>query len=155
MKPNLVTLLFLWFPLSCADGDSRTSFGSSDGGAEASAADGTFQQAATPCEDSATHVYVLSDKSELHRFRPGELRFEKVGLVSCDTVLPNSMAVDRFGTAWVNYKNGNLYRVSTRNAACLKTAYEGSQGGFASFGSAFATNGPSPARDLRGHLPSA
>jgi hypothetical protein len=125
--------------LSCADGDSRTSF---DEGADAGAPSASFQESSTPCEDSATHVYVLSDKSELYRFRPGALTFEKVGLVSCDTVLPNSMAVDRLGTAWVNYKNGSLYRVSTRDAQCVKTEYEAAPGGFASFGSAFATNGP-------------
>jgi hypothetical protein len=127
-------------PFACADGDSRTSFDGSDAGTDA-LPDGAFQEAATPCEDAATHVYVLSDKSELYRFRPGELAFEKVGAVSCDTLVPNSMAVDRFGTAWVNYKSGDLYRVSTRNAACRPTPYE-AQGGFTSFGSAYATNGP-------------
>ena len=135
MKRLIVVLL-----LSCADGESRTSFdeGAPDGGAP----NGSFQESSTPCEDSATHVYVLSDKSELYRFRPGALTFEKVGLVSCDGMLPNSMAVDRFGTAWVNYKSGSLYRVSTRNAQCAKTDYEAAPGSFASFGSAFATNGP-------------
>ena len=103
-------------PFACAEGDSRTTFDLGDGGSDASP-DGTFQEAATPCEDAATHVYVLSDKSELYRFRPWQLLFEKVGAVGCDTLIPNSMAVDRFGTAWVNYKSGDLYRVSTRNAA--------------------------------------
>jgi hypothetical protein len=134
-------LLVLLSSLSCATGESSTSSGSGDAG-DASAPDGAFQEAATPCEDSTTHVYVLSDKSELYRFRPASLAFEKVGSVGCDTLVPNSMAVDRFGTAWVNYKSGDLYRVSTRNAACLPTPYESGQGGFTSFGSAFATNGP-------------
>lgn len=138
---RLVIVLAVVVPVSCADGDSRTTFDSGDGGTDA-APDGAFQEAATPCEDSATHVYVLSDKSDLYRFRPGQLLFEKVGSVGCDTLIPNSMAVDRFGTAWVNYKSGDLYRVSTRNAACLPTPYEPGQGGFTSFGSAFATNGP-------------
>lgn len=140
MNRCFVVLLALPFPLiACADGETRGSF--DEGAADAGAPSGSFVESSTPCEDAATHVYVLSDKSELYRFRPGQLTFEKVGPVSCDTVLPNSMAVDRFGTAWVNYKSGNLYRVSTRNAACAKTDYV-AQGGFASFGSAFAKNGP-------------
>ena len=137
----LAVLLLLPLPFACADADQRSSFDVGNAGFDASA-DGAFQESATPCEDAATHVYVLTDKSELYRFRPGELRFERVGVVTCDKLVPNSMAVDRLGTAWVNYKSGKLYRVSTRNAACVETAYEPSQGGFMSFGSAFATNGP-------------
>jgi hypothetical protein len=141
VTPVAVVVVACPVVLSCADGESRTSFDGSDGGSDAPAPNGAFEASTTPCEDSATHVYVLSDRSELYRFRPGELKFEKVGLVSCDPNLPNSMAVDRFGTAWVNYKSGTLYRVSTRNTACLKTDYA-PLGAFASFGSAFATNGP-------------
>jgi hypothetical protein len=118
------------------------SWDDSDGGRGPSIPEGSFQQAATPCEDAATHVYVLSDESELYRFRPAQLLFEKVGDVSCDPNIANSMAVDRFGTAWANYHSGELYQVSTRNAACSKTTYRPGQGGFLSFGSAFATRGP-------------
>ena len=33
---------------------------------------------------------------------------------------PNSMAVDRSGTAWVNYSDGRLFKVSTKDAKCTK-----------------------------------
>jgi hypothetical protein len=50
------------------------------------------------------------------------------------------MAVDRSGTAWVNYSDGRLFRVSTRDAKCTATAFEPGQSGMTKFGMAFASN---------------
>jgi hypothetical protein len=51
------------------------------------------------------------------------------------------MAVDRKGTAWVNYDDGSLYKVSTADASCAATTFERNQAGFSTFGMAFASNG--------------
>ena len=120
------------------------------GGDEASASDGEEQASdeaqpepsATACEDVATHVYVITDAADLYRFRPHELVFERVGHVHCPSAsVPNSMAVDRFGIAWVNYHDGGLYRVSTTDARCAGvTGFTRMQSGYDSFGMAFASN---------------
>jgi hypothetical protein len=52
------------------------------------------------------------------------------------------MAVDRSGTAWVNYSDGGLFKVSTQDASCQATTFKKGQSGFTRVGMAFATNGP-------------
>ena len=51
------------------------------------------------------------------------------------------MAVDRSGTAWVNYASGHLYKVSTTDASCVDSGFAPNQAGFLKFGMAFATQG--------------
>jgi hypothetical protein len=79
------------------------------------------------CSEAATHVYVLSTSNELYSFQPDKKLFTKIGTLGCNTALqPNSMAVDRNATAWVNYvasdglsdNQGALYPVSTKDASC-------------------------------------
>jgi hypothetical protein len=50
------------------------------------------------------------------------------------------MAVDRAGTAWVNFSDGALFKVSTATAACTATSFQKGQSNFTRFGMAFATN---------------
>ena len=94
------------------------------------------------CSDAAKLVYVVSDSNELFSFAPDKLAFAKIGTLNCDAgaASPNSMAVDRSGTAWVNYSDGGLFKVSTADASCTATTYEKGQGGLQRFGMAFATN---------------
>jgi hypothetical protein len=81
----------------------------------------------TDCDEAATFVYVLSTDNDLYRFKPQDKLFEKIGPLACPTNLqPNSMAVDRTATAWVNYVDsditgdsaGQIFRVSTADASC-------------------------------------
>jgi hypothetical protein len=122
-------------------GSSGTSGSSIGGTSGASGTSGGGNQAG--CSDAAKLVYVVSEDDELFSFAPDKLAFAKIGDLNCpsDGASPNSMAVDRTGTAWVNYSDGALYKVSTTDASCTKTTYEPLQGGFQRFGMAFATNG--------------
>lgn len=130
--------VFLLFLGACASSENTRNFGQ-----EPSSSGGFVNDAAAPtggCSDAAKLVYVLSDDDDLHSFAPDNLVFKKVGRLSCSGISPNSMAVDRSGTAWVNGQDGGLYRVSTRDASCTPTTFAKSQNGFFRFGMAFASN---------------
>ena len=94
------------------------------------------------CSEAAKLVYVVSDSNELFSFRPDTTTFTSIGTLSCpsDGATPNSMAVDRSGTAWVNFSDGGLFKVSTSDAGCSATGFQRGQSGFQRFGMAFATN---------------
>lgn len=94
------------------------------------------------CSDAARMVYVLSAEYELYRFEPDRLAFTKLGQLSCPSMgaTPNSMAIDRSGTAWVNYSDGSLFKVSTKDASCEATKFQAGQSGIVKFGMAFASN---------------
>ena len=96
----------------------------------------------TGCSEAAKLVYVVSDLNELFSFKPDTGTFAKIGELKCpSTSTPNSMAVDRTGIAWVNFSDGNLFKVSTADASCQATTYVPDQQGFHTYGMAFATNG--------------
>lgn len=100
---------------------------------------------AQPCAEGAGLVYVVSATGELYSFRPDVLKFRRIGPLRCPAppgVRPNSMAVDRSGTAWLNYGDGSLFRASTRDASCEPTPYEPGQHRFGRVGMAFASTGP-------------
>ena len=94
------------------------------------------------CSEAAKLVYVVSDSNELFSFAPDKTAFKKIGQLDCPSsgATPNSMAVDRSGTAWVNFSDGGLFKVSTADASCQATSYQKGQGGFVRFGMAFATD---------------
>lgn len=94
------------------------------------------------CSEAAKLVYVVSDQNELFSFAPDKLSFTKIGELDCPAGLatPNSMAIDRTGNAWVNFSDGALFKVSTRDASCSATSFQKNQNGFVRFGMAFATN---------------
>jgi hypothetical protein len=92
---------------------------------------------AESCSDAAKLVYVVSDENHLYTFAPNKLpdvaaAFTDLGLLGCsepgDTV--NSMAVDRHGTAYVNYASGKIFRVDTKTLACTDTGFLPGQEGF-------------------------
>lgn len=52
---------------------------------------------------------------------------------------PNSMAVTRSGIAFSNFHDGNLFAISTLNAACKAIPYVGSQNGWTTYGMGYAS----------------
>ena len=99
------------------------------------------------CSDAAKLVYVVDSTNGLHSFNPATLAFNPIGKLKCPTTggsaTPNSMAVDRSGTAWVNFSDGELFKVSTTDASCTATSFDPSQNpsGGSHWGMAFSTNG--------------
>ncbi|AKV04596.1 hypothetical protein AKJ09_11259 [Labilithrix luteola] len=94
----------------------------------------------TDCAEENKLIYVLSsgDKA-LHRFDPMSLSFTRIGTIACPTTADTfSMAVDRKGIAWVEFTDGRIYNVDTKDAHCTETPFRGHQPGFSSFGMGFA-----------------
>ncbi|MFO0742175.1 MAG: hypothetical protein U0270_40255 [Labilithrix sp.] len=74
------------------------------------------------CAEGTDLVYVVSRDGTLHSFDPSELRFRRIGRLDCPGVgrsLPESMAVDRSGQAWVGFDNGTLALASITTAQCV------------------------------------
>lgn len=109
---------------------------------------GTFVDSGTTigadgCTEAARLVYTVTEDNVLYSFSPATLTFKVVGTLKCSAAAnPNSMAVDRSGTAWVNYSDGSLFKVSTADASCSPTTFVAGQHGFGRFGMAFASNSP-------------
>ena len=73
-------------------------------------------------------VYLVTKERKLYSFDPrrsGMSAYDLIGTLECERsgYNPQSMAVDRKGTAWVFYDSGKLYRVSTADASCSPTTY--------------------------------
>ena len=104
------------------------------------------------CPDAdSTFIYVVTDTNELLSFYPPTATFKPVGILNCPATknaTPFSMAVDRKGAAYVVYSDGNLFKVSTKDASCKATAFVPNQGDFSQFGMGFATIGVGPAEEL-------
>ncbi|HEX3343968.1 MAG TPA: hypothetical protein VHS09_05315, partial [Polyangiaceae bacterium] len=89
-------------------GNSGSSGGSSGGSSSGSFGDGGGSGSSSGGSDctgqAADFVYVLSAENDLYSFAPDKKLFTKIGPLACNTALsPNSMAVDRNATAYVNY----------------------------------------------------
>ncbi len=126
-------------------GDATVLFSDGGGGV-------TNPATADDCSEAAKLVYVVSAEYDLYSFYPSDSVFKKIGRLACpdpgpdvsiptQVATPNSMAVDRSGTAWVNYSSGKLYKVSTTDASCKATSFQPGQDGVYKFGMAFSTNG--------------
>ena len=150
----LLALAALAASLALACGSSSSTFddtpkvndgldgGSSSGTIGGGKTDGGVGPNQTGCSEAAKLVYVVSDLNELFSFKPDTGTFTKIGELKCPSAsTPNSMAVDRTGVAWVNFSDGNLFKVSTSDASCEATKYVPDQEGFHTYGMAFATNG--------------
>jgi hypothetical protein len=99
------------------------------------------------CPDAgSTLIYVITSDNELMSFYPPTGSFNTIGTIQCNDpnamAAPFSMAVSRSGIAYVVFTNGgNLYRVSTKTAACQKTPFVPGNGGFpAQFGMGFSAD---------------
>lgn len=73
------------------------------------------------CAEGTDLVYVVSRDGSLHSFDPASLAFRRIGTLQCPNTfgsLPESMAVDRSGQAWVGYDNGTLALASITTGEC-------------------------------------
>ncbi len=99
-----------------------------------------------------TFVWAVSTDDMLLRFDPPSATFSPVGKLVCpgsNGSHPFSMAVDRKGTAWVEYDNGSLYAVSTADGSCQPSVYVPNQmPPFSNFGMGYATIGAGPSEQL-------
>ncbi|MGO8999255.1 MAG: hypothetical protein ACLQVI_38510 [Polyangiaceae bacterium] len=105
---------------------------------------------ADQCTDATRLVYVVSRENALYSFAPATMTFTEVGTIACpseSSEFPFSMAVDRTGTAWVLFTDGNLFNVSTKDASCTRTTFIPDQAGFSLFGMAFVSDGPDASTD--------
>jgi hypothetical protein len=89
------------------------------------------------CDDSTKLVYLLDADNSLWSFKPNQTditlsKLTLIGPLTCSTTMqPNSMAVDRTGTAWVEYvpmdetdtTHDQLFKVNVTTAACTATSY--------------------------------
>jgi len=97
------------------------------------------------CEEETKQIFVLATDKGLYRFHPDTLKFVHIGQLACPTSAGTfSMGIDRRGTAWVEFTDGRLYAVDTRNGSCKATAFRPGQTGFETFGMGFARNGDTP-----------
>ncbi|HEY3821094.1 MAG TPA: hypothetical protein VGL81_28210 [Polyangiaceae bacterium] len=100
------------------------SSGGSSGGLLGDGGGGSSSGGSNCTGQAADFVYVLSAENDLYSFAPDKKLFTKIGPLGCTTPLsPNSMAVDRNATAYVNYvadddSTGQIFQVSTTDASC-------------------------------------
>jgi len=102
------------------------------------------------CSAASQLVYVVSRENDLYSLRPDVVTLTHIGSLSCPAssgAFPFSMAVDRSGTAWILYTDGNLFNVSTKDASCRRTSFLPNQAGFSLFGMGFASNGAGASTD--------
>lgn len=88
------------------------------------------------CPDAGeTLVYLLGASNELYSFYPPTLTFHNIGTIGCTgNSTPNSMAVTRTGIAFTSFHDGNLFQISTLNAACKPTTYVPNQHNWITYG---------------------
>ena len=114
----------------CAPSGGSDSGGTLNLGVPDATGGGTPTDLSGDCSDASKLVYVASDANDLYSFAPDKLTFTKLGRLDCPSSTVNSMAVDRSGTAWVNYDDGLVYKVAIATLKCEATAYAPGQGGF-------------------------
>lgn len=115
-----------------------------DGGGFQGGAPGTGGGAPDDCSEASKLVYIIGAGNQLYSFAPQTLTVSPVGQVSCPSggATPFSMAVDRAGTAWVIFSDGQLFAVDVTTAACTATAYAPGQQGLSTFGMGFVATTP-------------
>ena len=85
------------------------------------------------CDAGATLIYVVTQQGQMLSFNPPTNAFTLIRQLACPVTIgadatPFSMAVDRSGTAYVEFqtqnpKQGELFRVSTATGACSATGF--------------------------------
>jgi len=155
-----ILLLAFAFVVGCsADGETTGSQGGSGSGGSQGQGGGLNLGGSgasgngPSCSEAATLVYLLSDFDELYSFHPAERTFTKIGVLGCPTALqPNSMAIDRNATAWVNYVDasdatGAVFRVDTSDASCEPTPVVDLPEGWRRMGMGFSSDEPGSAEE--------
>lgn len=102
---------------------------------------------ATCADDGVQLIYVVDSAHQLLSFDPRKLPddpFHRVGRLDCRARAggPYSMSVDRHGTAWVIYDDGELFKVSITDAHCERVDYRPGATGFFRFGMGFVADTP-------------
>ena len=100
------------------------------------------------CSDASKLVYVIADGTNMmYSFAPDKLLFTQLGVPECQTTATvNSMAIDRNGTAWVNYADGSIWKVNPSTMACEATTFASGQAGFSNrLSMGFSSNAPGSA----------
>jgi hypothetical protein len=91
------------------------------------------------CSESAKLIYLVTSSTsgganELYSFnptKPGRSAYTRVGALNCpSTSSPQTMGVDRTGTAWVFYSDGRLFKVDVASARCTATTFTYPGAGF-------------------------
>lgn len=132
-----------------SDGGGGGAGGSAPSGSTGSAflTSGQGTGGADDCAASAKLIYVVSVDNYLHSFDPnipGTAAYKTVGPLTCSSSgNPQSMSVDRDGTAYVFYDSGEMFQVSTLDASCKPTSYvHPVQNGFNQLGMGFTATTP-------------
>jgi len=111
---------------------------------------GTGGASGDGCSEAAKLVYVVGEGNELYSFYPPTLELHEIGIIDCPSggATPFSMAVDRSGTAWVLFSDGNIYHVDVTTAACTATSFVPDQvPDFDRFGMGFVADAPGSAAE--------
>jgi hypothetical protein len=102
-------------------------------------------------------IYLVSDSNEIYTLDPVTQKVDDRGAFACPgeptppdpatgSGAANSMAVDRNGTAWVNFQDGRIFRLNTSSMTCTSTSFQPGQAGFSlDLGMAFVSDGPGSA----------
>jgi hypothetical protein len=118
-----------------------------------------------PCTAPGVNLlYLLDDESRLQSFDPENLTFHVIGQPDCNPAAPldswnastgetvarpYAFAVDENALAWVLYTSGEIFRVSTVDAACVgNTGYTPQQNGMDLFSMAFVGRGSGQGESL-------
>ncbi len=92
----------------------------------------------TDCVPEASLIYVVTEERELYSFDPQKNAFNLLANVDCASgSYANSMAIDRAANAWINYGDGSLWKVSTKQPGCISTGFKPGQQGVGLFGMGF------------------
>lgn len=136
-------------PLAGAGGQDDDPFGL--GGRGAVLGEGSGDD----CSELAKPVYVLSTSNEIYRFWPDRKELTRLFVLDCQTDMrPNSMAIDRHATAWVNYVSsdgrgdvaGKLFKVDTEDGRCEPTSITLEEGWYR-LGMGFSSDASNPASE--------
>lgn len=118
-------------------------FGGVDGGGFGEAVDGGSGPLAE-CAEETKDIFVITEENTLYSFHPPTLVFKSIGRLECPTggATPTSMAVDRFGTAWIRHSDGLIWKVNTRTLDCDLTNFSppAQSEPFYKFGMGFSTS---------------
>lgn len=119
-------------------------FGSPDGGGFGDPADGGGGGKLPECAEETKDIFVITEENTLYSFHPPTLAFKSIGRIQCPTggATPTSMAVDRFGAAWIRHSDGLLWKVNTRTLDCELTNFSPTAQSepFFKFGMGFSTS---------------
>lgn len=127
---------------SCGDDAARDPGSDGDSDADSDSDSDSDGDTDDGCSEAAKVVYVVDSDNSLYRFEPPTKVFDLIGAVDCGNgSSPYSMAVTRDAVAYVLFQNGDIFEVSTSNAACTATPYVTGQSGFGVFGMGYATDG--------------